>query len=91
MTVAEKMIEQTGVIGEKIQINGFKRLAAPFVGSYIHGNKIAALVGLASSENSAEVLLRILQCKLLLWELLLYLTKILILHLSLQKQKLELL
>jgi len=54
MTVAEKMIEQTGVIGEKIQINGFKRLAAPFVGSYIHGNKIAALVGLASSENSAD-------------------------------------
>jgi elongation factor Ts len=55
MTVAEKMIEQTGVIGEKIQINGFKRLAAPFVGSYIHGNKIAALVGLASGENSADV------------------------------------
>ena len=54
MTVAEKMIEQTGVIGEKIQINGFKRLAAPFVGSYIHGNKIAALVGLASGENSAD-------------------------------------
>jgi elongation factor Ts len=49
------MIEQTGVIGEKIQINGFKRLAAPFVGSYIHGNKIAALVGLASGENSADV------------------------------------
>ena len=55
MTVAEKMIEQTGVIGEKIQINGFKRLAAPFVGSYIHGNKIAALVGLASGENRADV------------------------------------
>jgi len=54
MTVAEKMIEQTGVIGEKIQINEFKKLAAPFVGSYIHGNKIAALVGLASSENSAD-------------------------------------
>ena len=55
MTVAEKMIEQTGVIGEKVQINGFKRLAAPFVGSYIHGNKIAALVGLASGENEADV------------------------------------
>ncbi len=54
MTVAEKMIEQTGVIGEKIQINGFKRLAAPFVGSYIHGNKIAALVGLSSGDNDAE-------------------------------------
>ncbi len=55
MTVAEKMIEQTGVIGEKIQINGFKKLAAPFVGSYIHGNKIASLVGLTSSENDADV------------------------------------
>ena len=55
MTVAEKMIEQTGVIGEKVQINDFKRLAAPFVGSYIHGNKIAALVGLTSGENSADV------------------------------------
>ena len=54
MTVAEKMIEQTGVIGEKVQINEFKKLAAPFVGSYIHGNKIAALVGLASGENSAD-------------------------------------
>ena len=54
MTVAEKMIEQTGVIGEKIQINEFKKLAAPFVGSYIHGNKIAALVGLASGETSAD-------------------------------------
>lgn len=55
MTVAEKMIEQTGVIGEKIQINGFKRLAAPFVGSYIHGNKIAALVGLADNNKDSEV------------------------------------
>lgn len=55
MTVAEKMIEQTGVIGEKIQINGFKRLAAPFVGSYIHGNKIAALVGLADNKKDSEV------------------------------------
>ena len=55
MTVAEKMIEQTGVIGEKIQINGFKKLSAPFVGSYIHGNKIAALVGLANNNKDSEV------------------------------------
>ena len=56
MTVAEKLIEQTGVIGEKIQLNDFKKLAAPYVGSYIHGNKIAALVGLSSAiENAAEV------------------------------------
>jgi len=56
MTVAEKLIEQTGIIGEKIQLNDFKKLAAPYVGSYIHGNKIAALVGLSSAiENAAEV------------------------------------
>jgi len=54
MTIAEKMIEQTGVIGEKIQINDFKKLTAPFVGSYIHGNKIAALVGLAKVSDTAE-------------------------------------
>ncbi len=45
MTVAEKLIEQTGVIGEKIEIGGFETLEAPFVGSYVHGNKIGALVG----------------------------------------------
>ena len=53
MTVAEKLIEQTGVIGEKVQLNDFKKLSAPFVGSYIHGNKIAALVGLASATDNA--------------------------------------
>ena len=56
MTVADKLIEQTGVIGEKIEIGGFKTLEAPFVGSYVHGNKIGALVGLsAATDHSAEV------------------------------------
>lgn len=56
ITVAEKLIEQTGVIGEKVQLNDFKTLKAPYVGSYIHGNKIAALVGLSSAiDNAAEV------------------------------------
>jgi elongation factor Ts len=54
ITVAEKLIEQTGVIGEKIQINDFKVLEAPFVGSYIHGNKIAALVGLSANTDASE-------------------------------------
>ena len=55
MTVAEKLTEQTGVIGEKIEIGGFKILKAPFVGSYIHvGNKIATLVGLSSVVDNAE-------------------------------------
>jgi len=53
MTVAEKLIEQTGVIGEKIEIGGYETLEAPFVGSYVHGNKIGALVGLSSPVDAA--------------------------------------
>jgi elongation factor Ts len=56
MTVAEKLIEQTGVIGEKIEIGGFKTLEAPFVGSYVHGNKIGALVGLSAAVDGAAEL-----------------------------------
>ena len=55
MTVAEKLIEQTGVIGEKLEITGFEKIEAPFVGSYIHaGNKIATLVGLSANVAGAE-------------------------------------
>ncbi|THD69023.1 elongation factor Ts [Robertkochia marina] len=55
MTVSEKLIEQTGVIGEKIEIGDYRTLNAPFVGSYIHaGNKIATLVGLSASVDGAE-------------------------------------
>ena len=46
--VMDKLTEQTGVIGEKIEITNFSKVSAPFVGSYIHaGNKIATLVGLS--------------------------------------------
>ncbi len=56
MTVAEKLIEQTGVIGEKLEITAFEKIDAPFVGSYIHaGNKIATLVGLSASGDNATV------------------------------------
>ena len=58
MTVAEKLIEQTGVIGEKLDITAFERLEAPYVGSYVHINKIAALVGLSSKVDNAEVLVK---------------------------------
>jgi elongation factor Ts len=54
MTVQEKLIEQTGVIGEKIEIGGFEILEAPFVGTYIHGNKIGALTGLSKAIDNAE-------------------------------------
>lgn len=56
ITVAEKLIEQTGVIGEKIDINAFEKLEAPYVGSYVHINKIAALVGLSANVKNAETL-----------------------------------
>ena len=35
MTVAEKLVEQTGVIGEKLDINAFEVLEAAYVGSYV--------------------------------------------------------
>ena len=56
ITVAEKLIEQTGVIGEKIEIGSFERLEGAFVNSYIHaGNGIATLVALSANvEGGAE-------------------------------------
>jgi len=55
ITVAEKLIEQTGVIGEKIEISSFERLEGAFIGSYIHaGNKIATLVSLSTNVAGAE-------------------------------------
>ena len=56
ISVADKLTEQTGVIGEKLEINAFSKVEAPFVGSYIHaGNKIATLVGLSAAAEGAEV------------------------------------
>ncbi len=54
LKVSEKLIEQTGVIGEKIEIGAFETLEAPFVGSYIHaGNKIAVVTGLSHTADAA--------------------------------------
>jgi len=55
ITVADKLIEQTGVIGEKIEIKSFEKLEGAFVGSYIHaGNKIATLVSLSANVAGGE-------------------------------------
>lgn len=55
ITVAEKLIEQTGVIGEKIEIGTFQRLDGPFLGAYIHaGNKIAAITSLSAKVDGAD-------------------------------------
>ena len=56
MSIEEKLMEQTGVIGEKIQINDFSRIDADFVGTYIHaGNKISSLVGFSNKCKNIEV------------------------------------
>jgi len=55
ITVAEKLIEQTGVIGEKLEIRTFEKLEGAFIGSYIHsGNKIATIVALSANIDGAE-------------------------------------
>ena len=56
MTVADKLIEQTGVIGEKLDISSFERVEANYVGSYTHGVKIAVLVGLNNKVDNVDIL-----------------------------------
>lgn len=47
LTVAEKLTEQTGVIGEKIDVNYCGTLEAEYVYAYNHpGNRVASMVGL---------------------------------------------
>ena len=45
MTVAEKLVERTGVIGEKIEVADFQTVSGDNIASYIHaGSKIGVLV-----------------------------------------------
>jgi elongation factor Ts len=54
MTVAEKLTEQTGVIGEKLEVASYEHLSGEFFASYIHaGNKLATLVSLSSKADEA--------------------------------------
>lgn len=55
LPIKEKLIEQTGVIGEKIDLCFFEKLSASFVSFYVHnGNKIASLVGLSSAPKGVQ-------------------------------------
>ena len=46
MSVGEKLVEQTGVIGEKLELSNYNIVNADYVTAYIHpGNKLASLVG----------------------------------------------
>ena len=56
ISVADKLVEQTGVIGEKLDLKSFEKVEAPYVGAYVHINKIAALVGLSANVDNAATL-----------------------------------
>jgi elongation factor Ts len=54
LTVADKLTEQTGVIGEKIEISYYESIEGACVASYIHaGNKLGTLVALSASAPEA--------------------------------------
>ncbi|KRO69375.1 MAG: elongation factor Ts [Cryomorphaceae bacterium BACL7 MAG-120322-bin74] len=54
LTVADKLTEQTGVIGEKIEIAFYESIEGACVGAYIHaGNKLGTLVALSGSAPEA--------------------------------------
>lgn len=48
LTIAEKILEQLGVIGEKVEVASYEKLEAPLVAPYIHmGYRAGVLVGLS--------------------------------------------
>lgn len=53
LSIGQKVTEQTGVIGEKIELSAYKKLEAPLVAPYIHmGNKAGVLVGLSKGDDA---------------------------------------
>jgi elongation factor Ts len=55
LSVDEKITEQIGVIGEKLDLSGYATIKADRVVAYNHpGNQLATLVGLNSSTEAAE-------------------------------------
>ena len=52
ITIGEKVQEQVGVIGEKIELSDYERVEAPQVVSYVHmGNKAGVIVGLNKNDE----------------------------------------
>ena len=50
LSIAEKIVEQTGVIGEKLDVSVCEEVKAPYVFAYNHpGNKVASIVGLSKA------------------------------------------
>ena len=53
ISLGEKIVEQTGVIGEKIELADYQKLEAPMVVSYIHmGNRAGVIVGLNKASDN---------------------------------------
>ncbi len=53
ITLGEKIVEQTGVIGEKLELADYQKLEAPMVVSYIHmGYRAGVLVGLNKASDA---------------------------------------
>lgn len=56
ISIADKLIEQTGVIGEKIELSKYEVIEAPIVVAYNHpGNRLANIVGFNNDGVNAEV------------------------------------
>ncbi|HAB54419.1 MAG: translation elongation factor Ts [Bacteroidetes bacterium GWF2_33_16] len=55
-TIAEKIIEQTGIIGEKLELGFYEKIEAGQVGFYIHSDKkLATLVGFNKSGLNVQI------------------------------------
>ncbi len=55
MSLTDKLVEQTGVIGEKLEVKFFERLEDNHVSAYIHaGNRLATIVSLSKSVDNAD-------------------------------------
>ena len=55
ISLREKIIEQVGVIGEKVELADYQRLEAPRVVAYIHmGNKAGVILGMSVADASLD-------------------------------------
>jgi elongation factor Ts len=55
-TIASKIVEYLGIIGEKVELSYYEKIEAPYVQAYIHpGSKLATLVGFTKSGIDVQV------------------------------------
>ncbi len=55
LKISEKVVEQVGVIGEKLELAAYEKIEAPMVAPYIHmGYKAGVLVGLSKAGDFFE-------------------------------------